>query len=74
MRVQKKYTIRTLMKNAKTTLVVFSILGVTVPFISCSGSSQQGYQAAPGTPPSWENDMGRPDTEGEKIFTRGFRF
>ena len=72
MRVKKKYTIRTLMKSAKTALVVFSILGVTVTFISCSNSSQQRYQPAPGTPPSWENDYGRPEPDGERIFSKGF--
>jgi len=71
MRVQKKYTMRTLMKSAKTALVAFSILGVTVTFISCAGSSQQGHQTAPGTPPSWEHDMGRPAPGGEKVFKRG---
>jgi hypothetical protein len=65
---------RTLLKSAKTALVAFSILGVTVLFISCSGSSQRRYPPAPGTPPSWEHDMGRPDTDDEKVFTKGFRF
>ena len=73
MSVQKRYAMRALMKNAKTALVVFSILGVTAAFISCSNSSQQRrYKSAPGTPPSWEHDMGRPDTDGEKIFSKGF--
>jgi len=71
MRVQKKYTMRTLMKSAKTALVAFSILGVTVTFMSCAGSSQQNHQTDPDTPPSWENDMGRPAPDGGKIFKRG---
>ena len=69
MRVQKKYTMRTLMKNSKTAIIAFSILGVTLPFMSCSGTSQGHYGPAPGTPPSFENDMGRPEVN-EKIFNR----
>ena len=69
MGVQKKYTMRTLMKSAKTAIIAFSILGVTLPFISCSGNSQGYYGPAPGTPPSFENDVGRPE-ENEKIFNR----
>jgi len=72
MRVQKKYTTRTFMKSAKTAIISFSILGVTLPFISCSGTSQGYYGPAPGTPPSFENDVGRPDTGEEKIWHKGF--
>jgi len=69
MGVQKKYTMRTLMKSAKVAIIAFSILGVTLPFISCSGTSQGYYGPAPGTPPSFEHDDGRPE-ENEKIFNR----
>lgn len=73
MRVQKKYAMRTLMKSAKTALIAFSILGVTLLLISCSDPSQRHYQMAPGTPPHYENDMGRPEEYKGKIFSRGFK-
>ena len=69
MGVQKKYATRTLVKSAKVAIIAFSILGVTLPFISCSGTSQRYHHPALGTPPSFENDMGRPE-ENEKIFNR----
>ncbi len=66
MRGQKKYVMRTLVKSAKTAVVAFSILGITVPFISCADlreefdPSQWHYRPVPDGPPSWEEDFGRP--------------
>ena len=71
MKEMKKHTVRTLRKRAKTAFVAMSILGIMLPFISCSGTPQRYHQPAPGTPPSFENDMGRPAAEDEKLFSRG---
>jgi len=70
---KKNYNMRTLRKNAKTAFVAISILGVTLPFISCSGTSQRYPQPSPGTPPSFENDYGRPADDDQKVFSRGWR-
>ena len=70
MRGQKKYVMRTFVKSVKTAVPVFSILGITVPFISCAdlreefNSSQWQYRPVPDMPPSWEEDFGRPDMSG----------
>jgi len=67
---QKKYVMRTLVKSAKTAVVAFSILGITVPLISCADlreefdPSQWQYRPVPDAPPSWEEDFGRPDMSG----------
>ncbi len=71
MRGQKKYVMRTLVKSAKTAVVAFSILGITVLFMSCAGlreefdPSKWHYRPVPDGPPSWEEDFGRPpDSSG----------
>ena len=70
MRGAKKYVVRTLVKSAKTAVVAFSILGITVLFISCADlreefdPSQWHYRPVPDGPPSWEEDFGRPDMSG----------
>ncbi|MBT3258069.1 MAG: hypothetical protein HN366_16670 [Deltaproteobacteria bacterium] len=71
MRGQKKYVMRILVKSAKTAVVAFSILGITVSFISCAAlreefdPSQWQYRPVPVGPPSWEEDFGRPpDSSG----------
>jgi hypothetical protein len=76
MRGQKKCVMRTLVKRAKTAVVAFSILGITVPLISCADlreefdPSKWHYRPVPDGPPSWEEDFGRPpDTiDGETPF------
>ncbi|MBW2709437.1 MAG: hypothetical protein JRD04_09200 [Deltaproteobacteria bacterium] len=61
---------RTLIKNVRVAVVAFSILGMTVSFISCADLreeldfSQWRYQPVPSGPPSWEEDFGRPDMRG----------
>jgi hypothetical protein len=70
MRGQKKHVMRTLVKSAKIAVVAFSILGMTVPFISCADlreefdPSKWQYRPVPDGPPSWEEDFGRPDMSG----------
>ena len=73
MNVQKSDTIRALGKTGKTLVVAVSVLGVILLCISCSGTSQRYHHPAPGTPPSFENDYGRPEPE-EKIFNRSRGF
>jgi len=76
MRGQKKCVMRTLVKRAKTAVVAFSILGITVPFISCADlreefdPSKWQYRPVPDAPPSWEEDFGRPPdmSGGEEPF------
>ena len=75
MRGHQKYVMRILMSGARTAVVAFSILGITVPFISCADlreefdPSQWQYRPVPDMPPSWENDYGRPDmSDGEEPF------
>ena len=70
MRGQKKYVMRTFVKSVKTAVLAFSILGITVSFMSCadlreeSNPSQWQYRPVPDMPPSWEEDYGRPDMSG----------
>lgn len=67
---QKKYVMRALVKSAKTAVVAFSILGITVSFMSCAAlreefdPSKWQYRPVPVGPPSWEEDFGRPDMDG----------
>lgn len=75
MRGQKKYVLRTFVKSVKTAVLAFSILGITVPVISCAdlreefNPSQWQYRPVPDMPPSWEEDFGRPDMSGgEALF------
>jgi len=70
MREKKKWLIRTLMNHTKAAVMVLFFLGLTGPFMSCADlreefdSSKWRYQPVPNLPPSWENDMGRPDMSG----------
>jgi len=73
MRLQEKYNMQVLMTRATTALGAFFVLGAMVLFISCSNSPQRYSQPAPGTPSSWENDVGRPADDGQKVFSRGWR-
>ncbi|MCP4575871.1 MAG: hypothetical protein GY846_06265 [Deltaproteobacteria bacterium] len=75
MRGHQKYVMRILMSGARTAVVAFSILGITVPFISCADlreefdPSQWHYSPVPGGPPSWGEDYGLPDDiSGEEPF------
>jgi hypothetical protein len=75
MRGHRKYVMRILMNGARTAVVAFSILGITVPFISCADlreefdPSQWRYSPVPDAPPSWEEDYGLPDDiSGEEPF------
>jgi len=67
--------IRILMNGARTAVVAFSILGITVSFISCADlreefdPSQWRYSPVPDAVPSWEEDYGLPDDiSGEEPF------
>lgn len=70
MRGHKKNTVRILMNGARAAVVAFSILGITVPIISCADlreefdPSKWHYRPVPDAPPSWEEDYGRPDMSG----------
>ena len=73
---QTKSIVQTLRTCAKSALVAFFILGITVPFTSCADlreefdPSKWQYRPVPDMPPSWENDYGRPPmgAEGEEPF------
>ena len=72
----KKYITGILMNGAKIAVFAFSILGITVPFISCADlreefdPSKWQYRPVPDGPPSWEEDYGRPpdSSDGETPF------
>ncbi len=70
MRGKKKSILGTLIHNIRAAVLALSLLGITVPFISCADlreefdPSKWRYQPVPDLPPSWENDMGRPDMSG----------
>ncbi|MCD6294999.1 MAG: hypothetical protein J7M20_08825 [Deltaproteobacteria bacterium] len=70
MRGQKKYVMRTFVKSVKTAVLAFSILGITVSFMSCAdlreefNPSQWQHRPVPDMPSSWEEDYGRPDMSG----------
>jgi hypothetical protein len=75
MRGHQKYVMRILMSGARTAVVAFSILGITIPLISCAdlreefNPSQWRYSPVPNAAPSWEEDYGRPDmNSGEDPF------
>jgi hypothetical protein len=67
MREYQKYAMRILMKGARTAVVAFFILGITVFLMSCADlreefdPSKWHYRPVPDAPPSWEEDYGRPD-------------
>jgi hypothetical protein len=62
---------RFLTKRGKAVVNALAIVGVMLFFISCGNTQQRYSQPAPGTPPSFENDMGHPAAEDEKIVSRG---
>jgi hypothetical protein len=75
MRGKKKSIPGKFIDNTKAAVMVLSLLGITVTFISCADlreefdPSKWRYQPVPDTP-SWENDMGRPPeaSDGETPF------
>ncbi len=75
MRGHQKHVMRILMRGARTAVVAFSILGLTVLFISCADlrdefdPSQWRYSPVPNAGPPWEEDYGVPDDiSGEEPF------
>jgi hypothetical protein len=75
MRRHQKYVMRILMNGARTAVVAFSILGITVFCMSCAdlreefNPSQWHYSPVPDAAPSWEEDYGLPDDiSGEEPF------
>jgi hypothetical protein len=75
MQGHRNYVMRILMNGARTAVIAFSILGITVPIISCADlreefdPSKWHYSPVPDAPPTWEEDYGVPDMQsGEEPF------